>query len=37
MPYMASKVEPRIGDVVVVGTMRGVVISIENSFVKVLG
>jgi hypothetical protein len=35
--YMASNVEPRIGDVVMVGSMRGLVIAVKGSMVKVLG
>lgn len=35
--YMASTIEARIGDVVMVGSMRGIVIGIEGSFVKILG
>ena len=35
--YMGTNIEPRIGDVVMVGSMRGIVIEVEGSFVKVLG
>ena len=36
--YMGDKIEPRIGDVIATpGEMRGIVISVDGMFVRVLG